>query len=182
MKHALRRLIRERISQMSEQQKQAEADHICNSLGTSRRIQEAQTIMAFCPMPDEPDIMPMVRQWASEGKNVLLPHIKGCDETMTALPYHSDEVMEDNPLGFRMPVGSNATADNHIDVVIVPGRAFDSSGWRMGRGKGYYDRFLLLHPEAHTIGVCFQCQRVEEVPHEKHDLPVAEVCSGAADK
>ena len=60
-----------------------------------------------------------------------------------------------------------------IDVVLVPGMAFDAEGRRLGRGKGYYDRFLSsLHPRPKLVGVCFDFQKVDRVPTETRDVAV----------
>ena len=73
------------------------------------------------------------------------------------------------------PVGEPFTAFDQIDVALVPGMAFDAAGHRLGRGRGYYDRFLAAHPQLHTIGVCFPFQRVADVPSEAHDIMINEV-------
>jgi 5-formyltetrahydrofolate cyclo-ligase len=72
------------------------------------------------------------------------------------------------------PVGEEMPADKVLDVVLVPGMAFDSEGNRLGRGKGYYDRFLklLTNPRPKLIGVCFDFQKVDMVPTEPTDVKV----------
>jgi 5-formyltetrahydrofolate cyclo-ligase len=70
------------------------------------------------------------------------------------------------------PVGALFTDLALIDVVLVPGVAFDAQGHRLGRGKGYYDRFLQSVSDIKKIGVCFDFQKVESVPAEAHDVVV----------
>ena len=72
------------------------------------------------------------------------------------------------------PVGAQIPAGEAIDVVLVPGMAFDGDGNRLGRGKGYYDRFLktLAAPRPQLIGVCFDFQKVDVVPTEPTDVKV----------
>ena len=70
------------------------------------------------------------------------------------------------------PCGKVFTDYDSIDVAIVPGMAFDQQGHRLGRGKGYYDRFLQSLPSVKKIGVCFDFQKVESVPAEAHDVVV----------
>ena len=62
-----------------------------------------------------------------------------------------------------------------IDLIIVPGMAFDNSGHRLGRGKGFYDRFLAQHPDVYTIGLCFDFQYFDKIPSESFDKKVDEV-------
>lgn len=63
-------------------------------------------------------------------------------------------------------------APQKFDAVIVPMLGFDSRLHRIGYGGGYYDRLLAKHPEAHKIGVCFDIGRLEQIPIEKHDIPM----------
>ena len=62
-----------------------------------------------------------------------------------------------------------------IDLVIVPGVAFDRDGNRLGRGKGYYDRLLPRIPSAYKVGICFPFQIIEEVPAEPFDIRMDEI-------
>ena len=72
------------------------------------------------------------------------------------------------------PVGEEMPADKVLDVVLVPGMAFDGDGNRLGRGRGYYDRFLntLSNPRPKLIGVCFDFQKTDVVPTEPTDVKV----------
>ena len=78
------------------------------------------------------------------------------------------------------PVGPAFADLRRIEVVVVPGMSFDDEGHRLGRGRGYYDRFLEQVPEAYTIGVCYHFQRVAHVPTDPYDRAVDEVVSNRA--
>ena len=73
------------------------------------------------------------------------------------------------------PTGALFTDYATIDLVIVPGVAFDRDGNRLGRGKGYYDRLLPRIPSAYKVGICFPFQIVEEVPAEPFDIRMDEI-------
>jgi 5,10-methenyltetrahydrofolate synthetase len=73
------------------------------------------------------------------------------------------------------PIGEQFADYEKIDVALVPGMAFDAAGHRLGRGKGYYDRFLAAHPHLYKIGVCFPFQHVAEVPVNEYDVCMDEV-------
>ena len=75
----------------------------------------------------------------------------------------------------KEPVGEIFTAYDEIDLALIPGMAFDSRGNRLGRGCGYYDRFLVQMPQIRKIGVCFDFQKVPEVPVDCYDIAVNEV-------
>ena len=78
-------------------------------------------------------------------------------------------------LGIREPVGE--TMAPSPDLVLVPGLAFDTSGARLGRGKGFYDRWLAANPTVRSVGICFKCQIVESLPFEAHDARVSAILS-----
>ena len=77
--------------------------------------------------------------------------------------------------GIEEPTGALFTDYATIDLVIVPGVAFDRDGNRLGRGKGYYDRLLPRIPSAYKVGICFPFQIVEEVPAEPFDIRMDEI-------
>ena len=78
-------------------------------------------------------------------------------------------------LGIYEPTG--ATMAPSPDLVLVPGLAFDITGVRLGRGKGFYDRWLAANPTVHSVGICFKCQIVENLPSEAHDARVSAIVS-----
>ncbi len=63
----------------------------------------------------------------------------------------------------------------HFDFILVPGVAFSPNGYRLGRGKGYYDKFLSKHSNLFTVGVCFREQFYLDIPTEPHDIPMQRV-------
>jgi 5-formyltetrahydrofolate cyclo-ligase len=76
-------------------------------------------------------------------------------------------------LGIREPMGT--TIAPSPDLVLVPGLAFDTTGARLGRGKGFYDRWLAANPTVPSVGICFKCQIVESLPFEAHDARVSAI-------
>lgn len=73
---------------------------------------------------------------------------------------------------------SRFVAKKDLDFIVVPGLAFDNKGFRLGRGGGFYDRFLAgLSEKSHTVGVCFNFQIVPSVPRTSKDLAVKQVVS-----
>ena len=133
-----------------------------------------QTIMAYWPLTDEVDIRPLIDQLVAEGKAVLLPKVTG-DETMELHRYTSRDDLQEGAFHILEPTGEVFEDYDTIDVALVPGMAFDAAGHRLGRGKGYYDRFLSAHPYIYKVGICFPFQRVAEVPFEAHDVVMDEV-------
>ena len=133
------------------------------------RLGESRVVMAYWPLSDEVDILPLISWLVAEGKTVLLPKVLD-DETMELRRYTSPADLAEGAFHIQEPVGAAFTDYEMIDVALVPGMAFDAAGHRLGRGKGYYDRFLSAHPRLYKIGVCFPFQRVPLVPSEPHDV------------
>lgn len=137
------------------------------------RIVEAQTVLMYCSLSDEVDTHAALDRLVAMGKTVLLPRVTGPD-TMELRVYSSPDDLQIGAFHIEEPKGILWTDYAHIDVAVVPGLAFDAQGHRLGRGRGYYDR-LLPGLAAYKIGLCFDFQRVEEVPCDVYDMPVDEV-------
>ena len=136
-------------------------------------LADAKTIVAYYSLPDEVDTHQFIDDLLADGKTVYLPRVVS-DEDMVLCRYTGAESLREGAFGIMEPVGEPMPADEVIDVVLVPGMAFDGNCNRLGRGKGYYDRFLktLAAPRPQLIGVCFDFQKVESVPTESTDVKV----------
>ena len=141
-----------------------------------QRITDRQTVMAYWPLPDEVDIRPLIKHLVAEGHTVLLPKVLD-NEHMELRHYRSETDLAEGAFHIMEPVGNPFIDYDQIDLALIPGMAFDAAGHRLGRGRGYYDRFLAAHPHLSKIGVCFPFQRVAEVPTEEYDVCMDEVCS-----
>ena len=146
-----------------------------------RRLGESRVVLAYWPLPDEPDICPLIDSLVAAGKTVLLPKVTG-DETMELRCYTSRADLAKGSFHIMEPVGATFTDFAQIDTILIPGMAFDAACHRLGRGRGYYDRFLAACPNVHKIGVCFPFQRVKEVPVESHDILMDEVITAPVDQ
>lgn len=135
-------------------------------------FQQAETVLAYWSMDDEVYTHDFVKRWAGS-KTLLLPCVKG-DEL--ELRYFDGEERLQPGEGYAIPepVGELFTDWGKIDLILVPGVAFDKSGNRLGRGKGYYDK-VLRETGACKVGVCFDFQLVERVPVEPHDVKMDRV-------
>ena len=139
-----------------------------------QQIGESRVVMAFWPLPDEVDVRPLIDRLVAEGRTVVLPKVTG-DETMELRRYTSQADLCEGAFHIQEPVGEPFVDYEQIDVALVPGVAFDAAGHRLGRGKGYYDRFLAEHLVPRLIGVCFPFQRVAVVPVEAHDVVLDQI-------
>ena len=171
-KPELRQLWRSSFPSCKERQK---ASHeICNTLAKSLQTIDG-TIMAFLAMRDEPDLDPLITRWLSESRTVLAPLVQWSEGTMAPAELKAP-LPEANPNPKAKPREPNGAlmSQSPPAVVLVPGVAFTAEGSRLGRGGGFYDRFLRTLPKSTLrIGVGFSPQVVQVLPTERHDETVS---------
>jgi 5-formyltetrahydrofolate cyclo-ligase len=142
-------------------------------------LAEVQTIMAYYSLPDEVNTHGLIDDLVAEGKTVLLPKVTGPD-TMELRRYTGRDDLQEGAYHILEPMGELFTDFSSIDLILVPGLAFDAAGHRLGRGRGYFDRLLsslfTIHSSLFSsIGVCFDFQKVDEVPVDAHDIAMDKV-------
>lgn len=149
---------------------------VVNRLRKSERLLNARTLLLYSPLPDEVDISTLLDSLAQSGRTVVLPKVID-SENMELRLYTGRQDLTVGAYGIMEPTGDLFTALDNIDTAIIPGMAFDRSGHRLGRGKGYYDRMLAKMPNTYKIGICFGFQLVDEVPSDGHDIVMDEIIS-----
>ncbi len=139
-------------------------------------LRGVRTLAAFVPDATEPGSGRLPDAYAELGARVLLPVIPPTGRILEWAAYTGE--LEAGRFGLSQPVGPRlgATAIKEADAVVVPALAVDRFGIRLGRGGGYYDRALVhARPGAVLVTVVFDAERVDELPREVHDRPVAAV-------
>ncbi len=136
-------------------------------------------VVGFLPDEREPDVEAVLRALAGAGRAVAVPRVGWETRAMSArvVPDWNNlgAWIETRRHGVREPVEACEPLDlAEAQLLLVPGVAFDRIGGRLGRGGGFYDRFLARAPEgAAVVGACFAAQVVERVPTGGHDRPVS---------
>lgn len=178
-KDELRRQMRLRKQQYTRQQLEELSLPVIARLRP--RLAEAQTVLAYYSLPDEVNTHQFIDDLLAEGKTVLLPTVIG-EGQMEWHVYTSASGLKKGAFGIGESEGElypgfgrEASPSEQQMIALVPGVAFDAAGRRLGRGKGYYDRFLATYPNIYKIGVCFDFQKVMEVPADGQDVAVDEV-------
>lgn len=181
-KEELRRQIRQMKRQFTPQQLEELSLPVIQRLRS--RLADYQVVFAYYSLPDEVCTRQLVDDLLAEGKTVLLPKVVS-EEAMEWCIYKGPQDLQEG--SFRIMEPEENHGDRSLDstlqradqgtvaVILVPGMAFDAKGHRLGRGRGYYDRFLAAYPHIYKIGVCFDFQKVEEVPTDDFDIAVDEV-------
>lgn len=138
------------------------------------RVVAARTILMYYSLPDEVDTHAAINALVADGKKVLLPVVTGKD-SMILRQYSGPSDLRKGAFDIMEPVGETFDDYEKIELAVVPGMAFDAEGHRLGRGRGYYDRFLALLPHTYKLGICFDFQKVEHVPVGPTDIGMDEI-------
>ena len=165
-KRTLRKEIRKKIAELSNEEKSAISTQIFSKLEKCCEICDASVVALFVSLSDEPQTADFIEKLLSKNKQVVVPRIEG--EEMNF--YDISEGVEIGSFGILEPTSKEPINPSKIDVMIVPGVVFTLDGKRCGRGKGFYDKYLSHKGfRAYTIGVCYPCQIIEALPIEEHD-------------
>lgn len=175
MKKELRERIRKIVAGISPEEAAAKSAAATERLVRTPEFGRAQVVMVFLSLPSEIDTTSLVLRCWQDHKRVLAPRVSWEQRRMlpTEIRSLTSDLVE-SAMGLREPVSGSPIPIPIIDMVIVPGLAFDKNGNRLGRGRGFYDRFL-AHPEfaGVTCGFAFDEQVLPEVPSDALDKPVS---------
>lgn len=174
-KSSLRKAVKQCLRSMSPAQRRAESEELWQRLSQHPAFLAATRVMLFHGLPDEPQTSAWLERMLCLGKQVWLPVVVG--DEIEVRRYDGPQSLREGAFGILEPTGAPLEDLSQLELIVVPGVAFDDAGHRLGRGRGYYDRFLSRLPDASvpTLGCCFSCQRVPAVPVEPFDRPVSEV-------
>lgn len=174
-KKSIRGEVRRRIKQMSEQEKRSAARAIFEAVEATAEFNEAECVALFAAMWDEVPTDEALERWRLQGKRVIVPRVEG--DIMRYYPYSPDQ-MREGAFGIMEPVGEVEVEPSAIDLMIVPARAFTPHGERLGRGGGFYDKYMSLSGfRATTFGIAFASQIFDTLPTDPHDIAVDRVFS-----
>ncbi|EME32186.1 5-formyltetrahydrofolate cyclo-ligase [Galdieria sulphuraria] len=191
LKRELRRRTREKLKQLKEEVVLVESKKITERLATWTPFQQASSVACYVSFTKEVDTREIIRLILESNKRCFLPRIQE-DHTLWFYQAHSLEQIfswEPNRWGIREPPVTQPVLcleRDCLDLVIVPGLAFDVMGHRLGRGKGYYDRFISQCKQVAQqrgiqpplfVGVALSASMVENVPVDEEDQPMDIVLS-----
>lgn len=171
-KNEIRRKIKAMKSMLLESEKLSASEKAFRRLEQTAAFLMANHILMYHSLPDELSTHAFLKKW-KDRKKFYLPRVNGVN--LEILPYDETR-LELGAFHIEEPTGNERINEETIELIIVPGVAYDRKGNRLGRGKGFYDR-LLSSTKATKIGIAYDFQIVENIPVEPHDVAMDIVIS-----
>lgn len=169
-KEKIRQKIRTLKRNLSEEEKKKQAETVFKKIESRPEFINAKTVLMYWSISDELPTHDFIRKW-SQSKSLLLPVVKG--NHMTIRPFSTEDGLVKGDLSIMEPMtGSDYL--KLVDLVIVPGVAFDRKKRRLGRGKGYYDRYFKTK-KLEKWGICFDFQLYDKIPAASFDITMSKV-------
>lgn len=173
-KSDLRRQLRAALASLTEEQRRLKSQTATALLVGAPEFAQARTVMLYLSSPQEVDTSGIALKCWQAGKTVCVPKVSWDQRRMLPTEITSLQVdMHEVRPGIREPTGGKPCPVQFIDLVIVPGLGFSDRGFRIGRGMGFYDRFL-AQPDflGVSCGLAYEEQIVDEIPVLDHDVPL----------
>jgi len=173
-KAAVRKHLREVLAALTESQRHQKSLNACSLVAASPEFAAARVVMLFLSTSQEVDTASLALKSWQAGKTVVVPKVSWDQRRMLPVEISSlNTSMTTTGPGVREPVNGKPIPVDFVDLVIVPGLGFTADGHRIGRGMGFYDRFL-AQPEflGVSCGLGFEEQIVEKLPVLDHDMPL----------
>ena len=136
---------------------------------------DVKAILFYVPINNEVDLLPLARDMYNKGKTILFPKLINYEKLV---PYLIRDLYSDLKKGaYNIPEPDTEEFSGEVDIAFVPGLAFGKNGFRIGYGKGYYDKYLSKAKVKITIGVCFDFQLLPDVPFSNNDFQLDYIIS-----
>ncbi len=170
MKHTLKQSVLKQRNSLTKEEILEISSIIESKLFNLEIFKKSRAIMFFVSINSEVHTHEMIKKTLGS-KTVIVPKVLH-HEIEPSMIIDFDNLIPSEKYGILEPIDVMKIAYKNIDLILVPGIAFDKEGNRIGYGFGYYDKFLARVPKAIKIGLCFDLQIVDKIPKEEHDVPV----------
>ena len=165
-----------RLKTQKEEDRNRKSKLIKDKLLRNKVFKKAKIVMFYIAFGGEVNTESMIREAKKIGKVICVPVCRKDKETMQPTILEDQAQLRKGPYGVLEPVAKAQVKPEDLDLIIVPGLAFDKKGKRLGRGKGCYDRFLCsLSEDTPSIGLAFDFQILPLVPTTSYDVNVKQV-------
>jgi 5-formyltetrahydrofolate cyclo-ligase len=177
-KRPLRNILLNRLRKQTEKQREGKSKLIEEKLLKQEEFIKAKRIMFYLAFDGEVKTESMIDKARSLGKQIYVPLCDTKEKTLKPCILMKDSILKKGPYQTLEPRAKTNLALEELDLAVVPALAYDKSGNRLGRGKGYYDRFLTrVSGRTHSIGLAFDFQILPTLPVEQNDISVNKVLS-----
>ena len=168
----------EKLKHLTREQYLKESAQIAQQLFVSPYWVKAELVAITIPRDQEVDTYEIIKEGWKQNKRIAVPRADFKTKTMTFYEITSFDQLEESAFRIKEPILSlcQEVSKDEMDLIIVPGVAFDARGNRLGYGGGFYDRFL-PDVQVPTIALAFSCQLVREIPTDKHDWKIDQIIS-----
>lgn len=173
-KRELRQNMLHKRSELNSASKKKLDDLIYEKLISDKRISDARVIFIYVSYRDEVDTINFINYCLSKQKNVCVPKIISLKEGMKAVKIFTLNDLKPNKMGILEPKNIEySVSPEELEMILLPGLAFDNEGGRLGYGGGFYDKFLSDVPEkVIKLGLGYSFQVLDKVPMEQYDKPI----------
>lgn len=183
-KRLLRQTIKKDLKNNSKDVKIAKSHLIVKQLWKFIRTQKITKVFVFSPLPDEVDLKELMVKIVTNKRQLFLPKVISTDPPEMKIQ-EIKNLSELAPGSFDIfePQGGDFVSKITPELFLTPGLAFDRNGNRLGRGKGFFDKFFADCTQLDSqnlkkrIGVCFDFQIQPKIPVDQYDLPVSKIVS-----
>ena len=178
-KEKLRKSLLEQLKKQAPEFRQKRSKSILEKLNRTSEFRKGMAVMFYIATSGEVDTKPLLLEVIREGREVVVPYVDRKTNSLISVQIHNPEQdLHPGTYGILEPRSDLVCPfdPGRLDLVLVPGIAFDKQGHRLGRGKGYYDRFLkTLPPHAKCFGLAFDFQILKSVPTDNFDVSMDRV-------
>lgn len=174
-KKELRKQMLQKRNRLEEEERKKADSAIRNAFLLSSYYQTCKSIFLYISYSSEVDTQEIIQTALADGKTVLVPLTDPVEKKMDAVPITDFKTqLCPSCYGILEPNFTSKTPypPENIDLIVVPGVAFDRKGFRIGYGGGYYDRYLSQARNAVTVGFAYEKSLLDEIPSESHDQRV----------
>ena len=173
IKAVLRKEMKERLKGLSEGRKRELDEALCRRLLSLPEFSAPCTVYAYASLSWEPDTWEILKALLSRGFRLALPRVEGREMRFYFVPDLKE--LSQSSMKIWEPKADAVPADDPEALVLVPGMAFSREGARLGKGGGFYDRFLAAEPDHKTIALAYGFQLMEQIPTGVYDRPVDQI-------
>lgn len=169
-KQDIRKIIKRKREEIDKQIKKELDLRIMNNFFNSDYINKSNVIFIYVNMESEINTVDIITRLLNMGKRIAVPKVLPGNKEMVALEIKSlSDLNESGAFGILEPDITKKDVGDEVDLIILPGLAFDKRGYRIGYGGGFYDRFLQRYNNVKRVSLCYNFQIIENIPEEDFD-------------